>query len=179
MWKLKISYTETAPGIHPCVKFDKNLQVAMRVSSGTSKRNSWPSRYDLNSKIFRPITVSLRTYFCGTVGGAPVVTTKEMKRTAARCQQGQKINRLCMAQIIQRSARARACLWAMCAHALEQSLGWTMGIRRIHSCIRYINTQCASMALLQTWTLFFFSERWEQNHSMKMVFVERSSSWKY
>lgn len=65
------TYTETAPGMHPFVKLDKNLQVAIRVSRGTSKWNNWPSRYDLNSKILRPITLSLRMYFCGTVGGVP------------------------------------------------------------------------------------------------------------
>ena len=68
---LMLTYTETAPGMQPLVKLDRNLQVAMRVSRGTSKWNSCPSRYDLNSKIFRPITVSDRMYFCGTVGGEP------------------------------------------------------------------------------------------------------------
>ena len=75
---LILTYTDTAPGMQPFVKLDKNLQVAIRVSSGTSKWKSCPSRYDLNSKILRPITVSVRMYFCGTVGGEAV--KKEIKR---------------------------------------------------------------------------------------------------
>ena len=40
----KLTYTDTEPGMHPLVKLDRNLHVAILVSSGTSKWNSCPSR---------------------------------------------------------------------------------------------------------------------------------------